>query len=294
MRWALNFRGQRQAIGRRWIFAALARVTPVIAMDTDGLRLYLSTADQGVSSSIFASGIYERELFARVTEELDRQGLPCGLRGRTFLDIGANIGSATCLALTAYGAANAWAFEPAPQNLQLLWQNVITNGLEDRVNIEPYALSDKDGMVGFEFSETNWGDHRVRVHDKSRSSPGGVESTRTAVNVPARSFDGLVAGGDLDLDSVGLAWVDVQGHEAHVLSGATALLDSVIPIVCEYWPYGLDRAGGLDRFNELIAGRRSRFVDLDAPGATARSTTELSTVAPRYQGNRFTNLLILQ
>jgi hypothetical protein len=61
---------------------------------------------------------------------------------------------------------------------------------------------------------------------------------------------------------IDLVWMDVQGHEAHVLAGATCLAG--VPVVTEFWPFGLRRAGALARFHELTAGRRS--VDLDGSG----------------------------
>ena len=163
LRWARNFRGQGGALGRRLAFDALGLVTPTVAVDTDGLRLYVSTSDRVVSRETFAQGAYERGQFAGLINELRRAGIDSGIGGRGFLDVGANIGSATCLALTHYGATEAWSFEPGPENVQLLRHNVLANGFQDRVHVHAVALSDHDGTVTFELSDTTWGDHRVRV-----------------------------------------------------------------------------------------------------------------------------------
>jgi hypothetical protein len=40
-----------------------------------------------------------------------------------------------------------------------------------------------------------------------------------------------------------LLWMDVQGHECHVIDGAPALLSRGTPTVMELWPYGMQRAG---------------------------------------------------
>ncbi len=56
--------------------------------------------------------------------------------------------------------------------------------------------------------------------------------------------------------------MDVQGHEAHVLRGASELLRSDVPIVIEYWPYGLRRAGGLETLHSLIAEHYAYVIDL--------------------------------
>lgn len=295
LRWALNFRGQRSAIGRRYVFDALSRVTPSVAVDTDGLRLYVSTSDREVSRATFAGGAYERTLFSRVMDELRRVGMGAHLAGRGFLDVGANIGSATCLALRRYGAAEAWMFEPAPENLRLLRQNVLANGFEHQAHVHPIALSDDEGSVAFELSDLSWGDHRVRVERESNDGPPDLqgETQRATVEVRARRLDSLVDEGSIDLTSLGLAWIDVQGHEGHVLAGAAGLLASAVPIVCEYWPYGLERAGGLERFHTLVLGSRSGFIDLATPQARVLPTAGLRDLPTRYPGLTYTDLLLL-
>lgn len=295
LRWVLNFRGQRAAIGRRYVFDALSRVTPSVAVDTDGLRLYVSTSDQEVSRAIFAGGAYEREQFPPLMDALQRAGVGAGIEGRGFLDIGGNIGSATCLALSRYGAAEAWIFEPSPANVRLLRQNMLANGFENRVHVHAVALSDHDGTATFELSDNSWGDNRVRVERANGNGGPGLagETQRRTIEVPARRLDSLVDDGSIDLGSVGLAWIDVQGHEAHVLAGAANLMASNVPIITEYWPYGLNRAGGLERFHTLIAGSRPRFIDLATPDAKVLPIDQLAALHTRYAGMTYTDLLLL-
>jgi len=297
LRWCFNFRGQRSGIGRGYLFDALSRFTPSIAVDTDGLRLYVNTRDKEVSRHTFIAGAYERVLLARAMQELRKAGI-CGddLEGRGFLDIGSNIGSATCLSLIQHGAGESWAFEPAPGNLGLLRQNVLANGLTDRVHIHPVALSDEDGTVTLELSATNFGDHRVRVERPNGGAHPALleEDRRSTFDVQARRLDSLVEEGSIDLGSLGLVWIDVQGHEGHVFAGATKLLASDVPIVCEYWPYGLERAGGLERFDSLVAEARSRFIDLATPSAPVLPTKRLSALRGQYAGLTYTDLLLLR
>lgn len=292
LRFAVNFRGQRRVIARRYVFDALARITPRVAVDVDGLRVYLNTSDKAVSRSIFARGLYERELFTSALSVLKRGGSNGRIDGH-FLDIGANIGTATCLALKQFGASQAWTFEPSPDNVDVLRHNVLANGLQQLVYVHPCALSDRDGAIELELSHDNWGDHRVRVVENTRE-PGLLdEESRDTIEVPCRRLDALVEAGSLEIGSVGLAWIDVQGHEAHVLGGASALLDSQVPIICEYWPYGLRRAGGLDRFHELVLRYRDVLVDLGAPRSGAMPAADLPRLATRYRGLAFTDLLLL-
>lgn len=294
LRWVLNFRGQRRVINRGHLFDALGRVTPSVAVDTGGLRLHLNTADCMVSRGIFANGLSERPMFERMTQELAARGLGASLDGKLFLDIGANIGTASCHAVSAYGASLSWAFEPASENVWFLRQNIVANGLEDRVQVHACALSDQDGSVTFELSDVNSGDHRVRTAAAAGSPALLGESEWSTTEVAARRLDGFVEDGTLDLDRVSLAWLDVQGHEGHVLGGALALLSSQVPIVCEYWPYGLRRAGGLERFGEQLVGRRSGFVDLNRPAGKVMPLSALGGLADELgRPDEATDLLLL-
>ena len=75
------------------------------------------------------------------------------------------------------------------------------------------------------------------------------------MDVTARRIDSLAETGDLDLDTVDLVWMDAEGHEGHVLEGARRLVAAGMPVLTEYCPYTLSRAGGLDRFHALVAER---------------------------------------
>ena len=55
-------------------------------------------------------------------------------RGRSFVDVGANIGTTTIPALLSHGFETAVAIEPEPENVRVLRMNVLLNDLEDRVD----------------------------------------------------------------------------------------------------------------------------------------------------------------
>jgi hypothetical protein len=87
------------------------------------------------------------------------------------------------------------------------------------------------------------------------------------VSVRAARLDSLIGSGEVSLDGLALVWLDAQGHEAQILEGAASLLDAGVPIAIEYWPYGLRRAGGLERLHALIAERMEHVIDLNSAGA---------------------------
>jgi FkbM family methyltransferase len=177
--------------------------------------------------------------------------------------------------------------EPDAENVRFLRANLALNGVQDRVTIHQMALSDTDGTVVLERSENNWGDHRVRVAD-----PFGPdlhdEGLRATSNVPARRLDSLVDTGEIILEDIDLVWIDAQGHEGHILAGAERLAGAGIPVVTEYWPYGLRRAGALERFHTLVSEHYDLIVDLRNP-AVALAAEQVSGLADRYTADDATN-----
>ncbi|MDX6588284.1 MAG: hypothetical protein QOI31_2757 [Solirubrobacterales bacterium] len=293
----VNHRGYRKAWPRERFFLRAKRHTPVVAVDTGGARYFVSTADEAVGLGIFAHGSHEREQLDAVAAVLaDWSGEAEPLRDKRFLDIGANIGTSVVEAMASLGCSGGWALEPHPGNFKLLRHNLLENGLEEKVEALEMAVSEADGTATLEVAKVNMGDHRVRVGDSS----GGrmAEGERETIDVPMRSLDSLVADGTVSLDGVALAWVDTQGHEAHVLAGATCLAEARVPVYAEYWPYALERAGGLARLNGIIQGAWSEVVDIGfgQSDAKRRDAGEIEAIAAGYDASdphAATNLLLL-
>jgi FkbM family methyltransferase len=125
--------------------------------------------------------------------------------GDLFLDIGSNIGSYTVLA-SGVRRATTWAFEPDPEAIRALRRNVELNGIQDRVTIHEFALSDTDGEVSF----TRGQDTTNHVATK------GETNVRT---VSTRKLDTLI-GTNRPL----MIKMDVEGFEESVVRGAKGLL----------------------------------------------------------------------
>lgn len=268
-------------------------------MEDGGVRFLVSTSDDVIGRVTFMYRGFDHDAMVRLVEELAREtGRPEPLRGRTILDVGGNIGTTSIYAVRQFGARRAIAFEPEPGNLALLRQNLAANGLDGEVELHEVALSDHDGDVVFELSEENSGDHRVRTGDAAPGTAAMGEDRRSLISVPARRLDGLVADGLVDLADVAIVWIDVQGHEAHVLEGATSVFDAGVPVSIEYWPYGLERAGGLHRLHRLIAERCSTVIDLGPPAAgrapVRLPAAQIAGLAAKYPGEfGFSDLLLL-
>jgi FkbM family methyltransferase len=185
--------------------------------------------------------------------------------------------------------------EPAPDNVEMLRLNLALNELTERVRVFPVACSDHDGSLELELSAENFGDHRLRVPG---SEPTAETASRPTVTVPVRRLDSLVEGGEIDASSLGLIWLDVQGHEGHVLTGARNLLEARIPVLTEFWPAAMARTGGLDLFRDLVRSCFARIVDVRVAeaegGAEPLPSSRIDELAERYGGpGDFTDLLLL-
>jgi FkbM family methyltransferase len=288
---------------RSHVFPLAARLTPFVGVERDGVRYVMSTRESGgVGFGTFVTGAFDEETLRRMLAALGRHRGITTLRGMTVLEVGANIGTETVSLLKRHGVERVIAFEPDAENVRFLRANLALNGVHDRAEIHEMALSDVDATLLLECSTENWGDHRIRVADP-RGPDLRDERGRPTVEVSARRIDSLAQSGALDLNAVDLVWMDAQGHEGHVLAGGRQLASAGIPVLTEYWPYGLSRAGGLDRFHALVADAYGTVVDLrtgfDEPPVTL-DAARVADLSDRYSidasGDRFaphSDLLLL-
>lgn len=171
--------------------------------------------------------LYYHGLFDRhdVRELLGR--LP---QGGVFLDIGSYFGYYAMLA--GRRGAQVYAFEPFPQNYELLAAHAALNGFK-QVQIFPLALSDAAGRMRFAGPEA---DNGGRGHLATDSDPGA------GVEVETATLDGFVqAHGIARIDALKL---DVEGAECRVLAGGRESITRFKPaMLIELNPPCLERLG---------------------------------------------------
>jgi FkbM family methyltransferase len=276
------------------VFDLLRPFAPIVVVEGEsGMRFAVRTDDAEIGRHTFVHGGYDLGAMRRAIDLLELEGgVP--LWGRTVLDVGANVGVSIVPLLRLFGAEHGIAVEPAPHLQELLRLNLELNDLSERVRVLPIALSDRDGSFELALSPDNAGDHRLLMPEEGTDGTG----TRTTVDVPVRRLDGLVDEGTVDASHLGLIWLDVQGHEGHVMAGARELLASSIPIVTEFWPSALERTGGLERFREAVRSSYSRVIDIRAERGGRASDVlrvgDLDELVARYAGpEAFTDLLLL-
>lgn len=288
---------KRRALPRWAAFELLRTMTPVAAVDTDGLRFFMSTRDRSLGRIVYMSGGYEPEMIAGVVERLNRELGPGYLDGRTVVDVGANIGTSIVPLLAHHGAAHGLALEPEPRNFRLLEVNVAANGLTGRIRSRQIAASDHAGSAELELSPTNSGDHRIRADAAAAKVDDTYgEAGRNTISVPIRPLDDVMEHEAIAPTEIGLLWVDTQGHEGQVLAGADRLLSAGVPTCIEYWPYGLRRADGLDLLHRTVAKHFSRAIDLRATASNSQvelAAADIEQLADSYPAERYTDLLLL-
>jgi FkbM family methyltransferase len=233
----------RTARQRELFWNMSRRYASAVEVEHHGRHYLVNPRDPWISRDLFLTGRYESESIDNVCAELARRNL----LPDQVLDVGANIGFVTVDLLARLPQATAVAFEPDATNYRLLRQNLVGNCLDHRVVTHRLAISDVDGPLTLELSESNPGDHRVRM-----TSDAGTmhEDRRSTVTVQGRRLDSLMASNTLLRTDRTLVWMDIQGHEASALAGFGGLLRN--PTVVELWPYGLKCAGALEQFCDLV------------------------------------------
>ena len=128
----------------------------------------------------------------------------------TFVNVGANIGYYTCIALR--NKKRVIAFEPIDLNLKYLLKNVEANGWSEGCEIFPLALSNKVGII-----EIFGGGTGASLIKGWAGTPEWYSTL-----VPCSTMD-IVLGSRLHEEKT-LIVVDVEGAESMMLEGATKIL----------------------------------------------------------------------
>jgi FkbM family methyltransferase len=157
-----------------------------------------------------------------VTKEPETLDWIDGLRAEDVLfDVGANIGLYSLYAARRHRTMRVIAFEPEYANLHLLRDNIVLNGLGDR--IEPYALAlgDRSGLSRLHLSDFTPG---AALHTEDVEAPEPARGSRTVVGA-----EGIcVMRMDDVCDALGVVpsaiKIDVDGNEDRVVEGAVRTL----------------------------------------------------------------------
>ena len=204
--------------------------------------------------------------------------------GMTFLDVGANIGYYTALAIPLIGVSGqVVALEPDPECYALLLATVAANS-GAKVTCIPKAAGASRGTMRLYQNQNNRADNRLYPH--------GMATTHADVEVI--DIDSMLE--EQGIKQVDLVKIDVQGFEGQVLRGMSkALVDCERMIMMiEFWPLGL-RSCGTDPASMLNSIKRLGFnvFELDWRGKI-RPMNNMEKIEKRFTGQRYTNIVAIK
>lgn len=276
----------RRVLACRLLCHLLHRLNPnlrYLGMVAGDETTFLHLRDNVVTPYTVAIGDFARADLLRVIALCESLGSPMG---GAFLDIGGNIGTTTLYAMRSGKFSRGLCVEPEPGNLRVVRLNLEANGLADKVVVRANAVSDKRGVMQLALSRSNFGDHRV----VGPTAPAALAT----IDVQVETLDDILKAERIAPEGVSLVWVDTQGHEGFVMSGAKALIAKRVPFCIEFWPQILKETRGFELLLEIIERDFEKFVDLGAEGDGAkRPTREIRAFAERFDGTMYHTDLFL-
>jgi FkbM family methyltransferase len=169
-----------------------------------GLPFFVNTDDRGIGPWIILGGTWENF----VDDILCAYVRP----GMTILDVGANMGYYTVkLGVLIGPTGQLHAFEPNPELVPFLTENISINGLSGTCTPYAVAAGATTGIssLGFDYSNMGGGALDVKPGQRNRS-----------VDVSIHAIDELLP----HVEKADLIKIDAEGYEPLVLKGAARLI----------------------------------------------------------------------
>ena len=244
-----------------------------LTCQTENGLMTFSSKDGVLARRLYCRGHWDVPFVEDCVAQLIGQGLIKKSGNGTLVNAGSNIGAILTLLMRKGLFDSGMGFEPAPKTFGYLERNIRQNDLDDRVSLFQVGLSDRDAEGTLELSTSNSGDHRVREVADARAAYG--EHKRSTIAVSLRRLDSIFEEKGIDPQSLGLFWVDIQGHEGRFFHGARRALSGGAPVVCEFWPYGIERSGmGRDGYCGILEDLFVGFYQLQQEGWVYRPIGE--------------------
>lgn len=254
---------------RRLADAAIRAIVPT-RLSTGGATVALNPRDPVISGA----------LTLRVYEKPETRFFCAACKpGMTVLDVGANVGYYTALAMVRIGNGRVIALEPDKEAFEYLQATVAANAGAEAICIRKAASSER-GAGTLYSSASNRGDNRLYANE----FPGTVDEVEIC------TVDDLLA--ELDVAAADLVKIDVQGYEGRVLRGMSRLIRGArdITILMEFWPDGLRQAG--DDPERLLAELESAGLELFEIGSKGEAVAlDRAGIVRRHKGRSYTSIV---
>jgi FkbM family methyltransferase len=223
---------------------------------------YIKKDIYGVNFDFLIGDVVGKEWYTRMTylEEMTFMHENMVVPGDIILECGAHHGFTTILLANWAGEmGQVVAFEVSPSSVRILQENILHNGLQARVHVEPKAVGPRnDGFLNF----------------SDESAPFALVGQQvSAVRVPMVCLDSYK-----HLKPT-LIKIDIEGYEIDALEGARQILESRPKLAIEVHVDMLPRYGHIA--DELFKYVNPQVYDL---------WLQLGGIAPRlYQGEKLSD-----
>lgn len=193
----------------------------IVISTVHGHQLVADGFDYSITPRLARDGYFELASERFVAKTL--QG------GDWFIDVGANIGLFSLIAAGRCGPfGRVFAFEPNPGIARLLRESATLNWCHDRIIVTQIAISDVAGTMQLQILHGRAGDTRIIRRDSVSDGEADSAYPKTRQYIPdekildieTNTLDALFS---IDVP-IKILKIDVEGHEAHILSGARRLL----------------------------------------------------------------------
>lgn len=206
----------------RYLHRILLPKTRIKLIDVQEHKMYVDIADMGVVPALIENGIYHACMTGLFRNKI-KDGMVC-------VDVGANIGYCTLIMAGLAGrSGKVFAFEPEPNNFELLIRNIKLNGY-DNVDAIQKAVCNNDKSVDLFLDETSLAGHSLASIGKKH------------IKVEGQSLDSFFAGYQRKIN---LVKIDVEGAELSVINGMDRIIreNKDLTIITEFFPDAMEKFG---------------------------------------------------
>jgi FkbM family methyltransferase len=235
--------------------------------------VHLNPSDPVVSGALTLR-VYERDELAFFSQRC-REGM-------TVVDVGANVGVYSALAMQLTGAkGSVIAIEPHAESRRFLELTIRANaGTKAQSHIFGCAASDREGAAQLFLNPQNKADNRLY---RSEQTP-----CAQSASVQLRTIDSITE--ELGLRAIDILKIDVQGSEFSAIAGAEKTIRNSpgMMLLTEFWPDGIRQAGHAPQsYLDLLRDLGLALFEL-----RGRRLSPLSSDwETRLTGRRYTNLI---
>lgn len=246
---------------RTWLL--IRREGAIVEREVNGYRMQLDLQKGGICSSIAFDNVYDKEttrVFTGVLDELHER-----YDDVFVLDIGANIGYYALLEAHRLGSTGRiHAFEPSPENVDMLETNVELNDFEELVTVHQESVGDEPGT----------GELNLAAKPNSHFMDGVTKprSTVETIEVEVVTVDDVIEDHVADPSTPVVVRMDVEGYEAKVFEGMNELLNSDRPAVVMVELHPMVPADELD---SMLANLESAGFELTYAGDGATDFSDI-------------------